>query len=195
MTPAALAAVTLSMVVNNTPMIAIFLQDIKAPCEMTQLRAAAWKKAGVPAVESQSGQWCAVGAVVDGQWVAEQWRRSPSANKSEGWLIQIPLQHQRRPGSVLGLGDHAGFGLDVQDHSIQSRLRFRQSHAPLKDHHLQTLKIINTLQPKVSLIDRSPRHQADLLMHQTQDGGMIISGAHPVTGSYSVAIHRSLGRE
>jgi len=196
MTSAALAAVTLSLVVNQVPMTAIFLQDPRPPCELTQLRAAAWKKEGILAVQHRVGQWCSVGAVSNGQWIAEQWRRSASANKSEGWSIQIPLQTPSgQTQSVSGLRQINGFGLDVKDQSIQSRLQFRQSPVPLHQHHLQTLKLIKAQQPNISIIDRSPRQQADLLMHQTDSGGMILSGAHPITGSYSVAIHRSLRNE
>lgn len=164
-----IASAALSLIVNGIPVQASFLNGSVPGCEMSAHTAKQWRSAGAFVVEQRVGDWCTVGRVAEGYWLAEQWQTNAFVgNRSRGWLVRIPLKR------VQGVQDHphsrqAPWPLDVFDDEIKARIRYRQSFSLPDDHHQKSLRI-------------AP-HDA-----------LVLTRPHPDGGSYSVVIERGAKR-
>jgi hypothetical protein len=214
-----LAATTLSLLLNGAPLESTYLRSADPSCLITQKAAAAWRAQGHRVVEKTIAEWCSVGTVIAGDWVAEQWRQIPGRAGSEGWRITIPLA-KAGAGNRLGLGPAGGpahssassasaiaigsasrpWGLQVHDRGIQSAIQVRRSLNDLQTHHQETLALIGReiSGSKLSGPLRGPlteqiiRRSPQSLVSEVGHGVMVISAQTPALGSYSVVIRRGV---
>lgn len=172
------AATAMSLVINGLPVSAYYLRGVYDPCEMASTTANEWRRHGNAVVESKVGDWCTVGMVSNGEWIAQQWRAIGTANdpprlaqsrsyRSEGWRTHIPLQ---------GFGSRSVrrakvWDLDLIDRSIGTRIQFRRSHGLPASH--------GQLSPASPMIFKS-----------FGKGGLWVDGLDPFGGHYSIAIQR-----
>lgn len=164
-----IASATLSLIVNGTPVQASFLHGSAPGCEMSAHTATQWRSAGAVVVEQRAGDWCTVGRVADGYWLAEQWQAKASVgNKSRGWLVRIPLKREQgwRDSSH---SRQSTWPLDVFDNEISARIRYRQSFDLPDDHHQKSLR-------------------------SAPPDALVLTRPHPDGGSYSVVIERGAKR-
>ena len=172
------AATAMSLVINGLPVSAYYLRGVHDPCEMASTTAKEWRSHGNAVVESKVGDWCTVGMVSNGEWIAQQWRaigtfstpaRSGQSRsyRSEGWRTHIPLHgFGRRSISSARVWD-----LDLIDRSIGARIQFRRSpESPAS--HLQV----------------SPT--SPVTFKSFGKGGLWVDGLDPSGGHYSIAIQR-----
>lgn len=165
-----IATTALSLMVNGIPVNASFLKGNAAACEMSASTARNWRAAGAFVIEHYVGDWCIAGRVADGYWLAEQWRRGLSTDKtSTGWLVRIPLKVQSRESLNVSSSRQNLWPLEVFDAEIKTRLKYRQSLASLRDHHRKSLSA-------------------------AQKDALVLTHPHPDGGSYSVAIERGVKR-
>lgn len=172
------AATAMSLVINGLPVTAYYLKGAHDPCEMASTTAKEWRRLGNMVVESKVGDWCTVGMVSKGEWIAQQWRAIGTPNtstrlgqsrsyRSEGWRTHIPLQGlSSRSISRSGVWD-----LDLIDRSIGTRIQFRRSQA--------------TFASNEQLSPASP-----VIFKSFGKGGLWVDGLDPSGGHYSIAIQR-----
>jgi hypothetical protein len=172
------AATAMSLVINGLPITAYYLKGAHDPCEMASATAKEWRRQGNAVVESKVGDWCTVGMVSKGEWIAQQWRAIGTPNtytrsgqseshRSEGWRTHIPLHgFSNRSLSRSGV-----WNLDLIDRSIGTRIQFRRSQAASV--------------PNGQLSPASP-----VIFKSFGKGGLWVDGLDPSGGHYSIAIQR-----
>jgi hypothetical protein len=165
-----IATAGLSLMVNGIPVNASFLKGNAPACEMSASTAKNWRATGAVVVEQRVGAWCIAGKVADGYWLAEQWRKGFSTDKtSTGWLVRIPLHARSRQHANGSHSRQSLWPLEVFDAEIKTSLKYRQSFASLDDHHRKSLSA-------------------------TQRDALVFTRPHPDGGSYSVVIERGAKR-
>lgn len=180
------AAGALSLVINGTPVQATYLQGGVEACEMSARAAQVWRRSGKKVIERRVAEWCTAGTVIAGRWVSEQWRNQPSIG-SFGWRVEIPLSSVQSAAAA----DRGQWPLDVMDHSISTRVRYRQSTQGLFAHHRESHALAGGASGRSALVssqsDRGPFHLSPLGKND-----FLLSGRHPDGGSYSIVIERGL---
>lgn len=195
MSSAALVATTLSMLLNGVSLQGTYLRSDDPPCLMTQRTAASWRAQGHRVVEKTISQWCSVGTVIAGNWVAEQWRQVPGQTASEGWRVHIPLDKvaSASPTSALSAA-RAPWGLQVHDLGIRAAIQVRRSSSDLETHHKATIGLISRESGSVAALgtlkEQVIRRSAHTLVSQVGHGITVVSAQTQATGSYSVVIRR-----
>ena len=204
MSSAAIAATTLSLLLNGVPLQSTYLRSADPPCLMTQKVAASWRAQGHRVVEKTLSQWCSVGTVIAGRWVAEQWRQAPGQTGSEGWRVHIPLDKfasasTKSASSVTSAASafstaRAPWGLQVHDLGIRSAIQVRRSSSGLEVHHKATIGLISRESGGVAALgafkEQVIRRSPHALVSQVGHGVTVVSGQTQATGSYSVVIRR-----
>ncbi len=210
MSSAAIAATTLSLLLNGVPLQSTYLRSADPPCLMTQKVAASWRAQGHRVVEKTLSQWCSVGTVIAGRWVAEQWRQAPGQTGSEGWRVHIPLDKfasasTKSASSVTSAASaasatsalsavHIPWGLQVHDLGIRSAIQVRRSSSDLEVHHKATIGLISRESGGVAALgafkEQVIRRSPHALVSQVGHGVTVVSAQTQATGSYSVVIRR-----
>lgn len=187
----------ISMVMNGLPVEATKLQSSQQGCAVVAQRARMWRTPSRPVVETKLSRWCSVGAVIEGYWISEQWERTTHQGFSRGWRVKIPVSAIRSmsklPQEQPGATKASGWGLDLLDSDVSSRVRFRSSPLGLDSHHQRTLWLTNPERWGTGLghAFTPPGHTAHpFRLSRLLDGTLILSGRGPSGGSYSVLIDR-----
>lgn len=187
----------ISMVMNGLPVEATKLQSSQQGCAVVAQRARMWRTPSRPVVETKLSRWCSVGAVIEGYWISEQWERTTHQGFSRGWRVKIPVSAIRSmsklPQEQPGATKASGWGLDLLDSDVSSRVRFRSSPLGLDSHHQRTLWLANPGRWGTGLDHAlTPPGPAahPFRLSRLLDGTLILSGRGPSGESYSVLIDR-----
>lgn len=174
------AATAMSIVINGLPVTAYYLKGVHEPCDMARATAKEWRRHGKVVVQSKVGEWCTVGMVRDGEWIAQQWRSIGKAHfpvgrgqsrayQSEGWRTHIPIAALSR-GIPGGKSD---WDLDVIDRSTGTRIQFRQGQGRFASH--------------AQLSAASP-----IAVRSFGSAGLWVDGLDFSGGQYAIAIQRGV---
>ena len=180
---AVVSTVMMSFVMNGVPVQARFMQANAHACDLVRRQALEWRQQKHMVVEKRVAEWCVAGTTINGRWVSVQWRQSDPRSLANGWHVEIPLQSSSR--SVLEAQAPAPWAFDLQDRSINTRIRFRQSPSGLSSHHLDSSRWAGAQAKELSTDPRAP-----IQLSRLRDGQILLSGRHPEGGAYSVLIER-----
>lgn len=160
------AVASLSLLANDIPLQARLMHGHLEGCEMSAHTAKSWRANGDLVIEQKLGDWCVSGKVANGHWIAEQWQQGISPDRrSRGWLIHIPLAGLSKGALGHSRRIVSPWQLDIFDLDIKTRIRYRQSFSDHDTHHRKTLS-------------------------ETSKTGLVITRAHPDSGTYSVVIEQ-----
>lgn len=187
-TAASVASSVLSLMLNGVPIQASYLESKEAPCEAAKQAAAKWTTQGFLVAESEVAGWCTAGTVIDGTWIAEQWRRVRPATLSQGWRLAIPLAGSQARGRLTGIKS----GLEIVDLDVKAQISVQRSPSDPVSHHRKSLaaageKNLRGFSGTSPIGEEGSTH----LISRVGRHGLIVTGAESGVGSYSVVIKRN----
>lgn len=177
------ALMSLALQVGGLDLDATYLHGDRPGCVIANQRAQEWRVQGLVAIERRVGKWCVVGAVMGGQWIAEQWNSDAPPHRAQGWRVRIPLRQVANPGA----NHQSDWPLDVTDRRLGTRIRVRQSLLALDEHHQKSL---SSLGRGVRGDDGVTRQLPGGRLTTFSQGQILVSGRDPLLGSYSILVQR-----